>query len=129
MSKLKSKYYRKLTDSLEENHKYSMILLEKLKKDYNKLLSNEILDLLQKISQDYDLDYNELKEKYSKKKKKLKNKIKEEPLKNSKNDILDRIILEGKTYFVNNNIANGKIYDEEANEVGTVDGNNYIIDP
>ena len=78
MPKLRSKNLKKLLETLEEAkdiNNASTLLIKKIRKDFKKQLIQEKLLLLQKIAQDFDIDYNELK-KYVDKKNKTKRKRK-----------------------------------------------------
>jgi len=132
MPKLRSKNLKKLMETLEEANDInnaSMLLLKKLKKDFKKQLVQEKLLLLQKIAQDYDLDYNDLK-KYVENSDKNKKVKEDDKVKDETEKLFDKIILDGESYFVDSKI-NGLMYqqvDGEAKVVGKVDNGNYIID-
>tara|TARA_A100001015_G_C15025094_1_gene730044 strand:- start:573 stop:962 length:390 start_codon:yes stop_codon:yes gene_type:complete len=120
-----SKKIKKLGEVLEENFKTENLILAEIKKEYDKRLQKEILKTLQQIAIGEELNYEELKEKYGKKK--SKSKKKETSLDNNqeKNDILDCINLDGNTYWVNR--SEGLIYNEETEIIGKVEGNNYVL--
>ena len=132
MPKLRSKNLKKLMETLEEANDInnaSMLLLKKLKKDFKKQLVQEKLLLLQKIAQDHDLDYNDLK-KYVENSDKNKKVKEDDKVKDETEKLFDKIILDGESYFVDSKI-NGLMYqqvDGEAKVVGKVDNGNYIID-
>ena len=132
MPKLRSKNLKKLMETLEEANDInnaSMLLLKKIKKDFKKQLVQEKLLLLQKIAQDHDLDYNDLK-KYVENSDKNKKVKENDKVKDETEQLFDKIILEGESYFVDSKI-NGLMYqqvDGEAKVVGKVDNGNYIID-
>jgi hypothetical protein len=132
MPKLRSKNLKKLIETLGEAsdiNNASVLLLKKIKKDFKKQLVQEKLLLLQSIAQDFDLDYNDLK-KYVEKSDKNKKVKEDDKVKDETEQLFDKIILEGESYFVDNKI-NGLMYqqvDGEAKVVGKVDNGNYIID-
>ena len=122
----KSKKLKKLGDLLEENFKTSNLLLAEVKKEFEKKLQKELLKVLQQIAIDEDLNYEELKEKYGKKKRRSKKSGSSVEVTQEKtNDILDCINLEGKTYWVNR--SEGLIYNEETEVIGKVEGTNYVF--
>lgn len=131
MPKLRSKNLKKLMETLEEANDInnaSMLLLKKIKKDFKKQLVQEKLLLLQKIAQDHDLDYNDLK-KYVENSDKNKKVKEDDKVKDETEKLFDKIILDGESYFVDSKI-NGLMYqqvDGEAKVVGKVDNGNYII--
>ena len=69
-----SKKIKKLGEVLEENFKTENLILAEIKKEYDKRLQKEILKTLQQIAIGEELNYDELKQKYGKKKSKNKKK-------------------------------------------------------
>ena len=120
-----SKKIKKLGEVLEENFKTENLILAEIKKEYDKRLQKEILKTLQQIAIGEELNYDELKQKYGKKKSKNKKKETLQDNSNEKNDILDCINLDGNTYWVNR--SEGLIYNEETKIIGKVEGNNYVL--
>tara|TARA_B100001093_G_C26711224_1_gene963494 strand:- start:292 stop:681 length:390 start_codon:yes stop_codon:yes gene_type:complete len=120
-----SKKIKKLGEVLEENFKTENLILAEIKKEYDKRLQKEILKTLQQIAIGEELNYDELKQKYGKKKSKNKKKETLQDNNNEKNDILDCINLDGNTYWVNR--SEGLIYNEETKIIGKVEGNNYVL--
>ena len=120
-----SKKIKKLGEILEENFKTENLILAEIKKEYDKRLQKEILKTLQQIAIGEELNYDELKQKYGKKKSKNKKKETLEDNSKEKNDILDCINLDGNTYWVNR--SEGLIYNEETKIIGKVEGNNYVL--
>lgn len=132
MPKLRSKNLKKLLETLEEAkdiNNISTLLIKKIRKDFKKQLIQEKLLLLQKIAQDFNIDYNELK-KYVDKKNKTKKEKETNELEGESQSLFDKIMLNGQSYFVDSKV-NGLMYqdvDGSAKIVGKVDNGNYIIE-
>jgi hypothetical protein len=98
--------------------------LKKLKKEYQQKVLEEKTQLLIKIAEGEKLDLNLLKSKYLKSKE-LHN-IDETSLLVDTEELLDRIIINGNTYYYENK-EKGKVYDMNNKEVGHYKNNNIIL--
>lgn len=95
---------------------------KKVKKEYSVILSEEKNKLLEKISENENLDLNMLKNKYLKPKE-LAN-ISSTPINilDQSEELLDKTIVNGIIYYYENK-EKGKVYNESYNEVGTFKNN------
>lgn len=95
---------------------------KKVKKEYSVILSEEKNKLLEKISENENLDLNMLKNKYLKPKE-LAN-VSNTPINilDQSEELLDKTIVNGIIYYYENK-EKGKVYNESYNEVGTFKNN------
>lgn len=114
----KSKYLKKID---QETSCFCDIIknyTDKVMKDYKKMLIASKNELISTIAEGENLDELNLREKYLKPcKKKNRNKITEQGIDDNEEKILDRVILEGKTYYYENK-SNGLVYNDKSKLVG-----------
>ena len=112
--KKKSSHMKKLKKDINESSERYLGLIDKIAKDYKKILIEEKNNLISRIAEGEDLDEIELREKYLDEniKKKLTIEVDE-----SSEKILHKIILNGETYY--HEIENdGAIYNKDSVKVG-----------
>ena len=112
--KKKSSHMKKLKKEINESNDRYLVLIDKIAKDYKKILIEEKNNLISRIAEGEDLDEVKLREKYLDEtiKKKLTIEVDE-----SSEKILHKIILNGETYY--HEIENdGAIYNKKSEKVG-----------
>jgi len=105
----KSKEIGKLSNELTN---IINIHIDNIKKEYESILLEEKNKLLEKIAEGENLNIDQLKSKYLKKKG-----TKVEKSEPSDDDVLDKVIYENKVYYFENK-ENGKVYDINFGIVG-----------
>lgn len=130
INELNDELYSSLNKLNEDVEIISLQLTEykkKIKKEMSKIIAEEKLQLLFKISEDYNIDINILKSKYLKSKElnilnknniKLNTDIEEE--------LLDKIEYDGNIYYYENK-EKGKVYDINNGEVGIFKNNKILF--
>lgn len=98
---------------------------KKIKKEYQQLLIEEKNKLLLKIAEDEKLNINDLKNKYLKVKEitPIETQV---STKEENEDLLDKIVLEGDTFYYENK-EKGKVFNSDYNEVGVFKANSIIL--
>jgi hypothetical protein len=98
---------------------------KKIKKEYQQLLIEEKNKLLLKIAEGENLNINDLTIKYLKPKEILTTEIKL-PLVEETEELLDKIIIKGDTYYYENK-DRGKVFDMSNNEVGIFKNGSVLL--
>ena len=112
--KKKSSHMKKLKKDIAESNERYLALIDKIAKDYKKILIEEKNNLISRIASGEDLDEVELRKKYLDEnlKKKLTIEVDE-----SSEEILHKIIINGETYY--HELKNdGIIYNKNSVKVG-----------
>lgn len=112
--KKKSSHMKKLKKDITESNERYLALIDKIAKDYKKILIEEKNNLISRIASGEDLDEVELRKKYLEEtsKKKLTIEVDE-----SSEEILHKIILNGETYY-HEMKSDGIIYNKDSIKVG-----------
>ena len=92
---------------------------KKIKKEYQQLLIEEKNKLLLKVAEGEKLNINDLKKKYLKTKEIITADEIKIQLVEENEELLDKIIIEGETYYYENK-DKGKVFDIENKEVGII---------
>jgi len=121
----KSKNLKKLKREFKSFNKSISNYTDLIKSEYETNYNKSIDSLLKKIAEGESLDYNYLKEKYVLKGQDDLDNIMLEEEDNSL-DLFDKVVIEEKSYFYENK-EGGKIYDDEAVEVGVYKNNNFVL--
>ena len=126
MSKLKN--CKKIKEETKAFQKVIDVYISSLKKEYKNNIYKVKNELLELISENEDLDIKYLKEKY------LTNNISkkktEENTLNVNNDLenlLEEVILDGKTYYFENKNS-GIVYNESSEKVGSYINQKFVFD-
>ena len=108
-----------LSDSLNDLELKFNNQIKKIKLEYNKLIIDEKIKLLEAISNDEKLDFNKLKQKYLKTKdlKLISNELIDE----NNEEVLDKITQNNVDYYYNR--INKNVYDSESNLIGILNNN------
>lgn len=108
-----------LSDSLNDLELKFNNQIKKIKLEYNKLIIDEKIKLLEAISNDEKLDLNKLKQKYLKTKdlKLISNELIDE----NNEEVLDKITQNNVDYYYNR--INKNVYDSESNLIGILNNN------
>lgn len=121
----KSKSLKKLKKEFKAFNKNISNYTDLIKSEYESNYNKGIDSLLKKIAEGESLDYNYLKEKYVlKDNNDLDNIILEEE--DNSLDLFDKVMIDDKSYFYENK-EGGKIYDDEAVEVGVYKNNDFVL--
>ena len=101
--------------------------LNDINNSYINNIFNIIQNLIKEISNDYDISYNELCEKYLNGIKKKYMNIKSDVFTNiNTSNILEKKIIQGKTYYIQNK-EGGIIYNKELEKLGEINNGEYIF--
>jgi hypothetical protein len=126
MSKLKN--CKKIKEETKAFQKVIDVYISSLKKEYKNNIYKVKNELLELIAENEDLDIKYLKEKY------LTNNISkkktEENTLNVNNDLenlLEEVILDGKTYYFENKNS-GIVYNESSEKVGSYINQKFVFD-
>ncbi len=124
----KLKYSKKIKDETNAFSKLIESYCNKIRKEYQKNCLEQMNKLISDISLGEGLDELELREKYLNVKKKRKDKKSiTKKVANVKNEsILDKIVLDNKTYYYENK-EDGIVFDSESNPVGNFSKNQFSI--
>lgn len=120
------KYLKKLKQETDGLNEVFSSYFDKIKKEHNKVLIQQMNELINKIAVGENLDENELREKY------LDDNIHIETKKTKKEkivcnfDLLDIITIEGSKYYYENK-DNGNIYDTKSNKVGLYVNEQFVF--
>ena len=118
------KYLKKLKQETDGINEILSGYFEKIKKEHNKILIQQMNELIKNIASGEKLDENELREKY------LTTDINSETKKTKKNkfisdiELLDVITIDSTKYYYENK-EDGNVYDTKSIKVGTYINNEF----
>ena len=119
----KSKHLKKLKNEGELFQQIINSHCDKIKSDYAKILLKEKNDLISRIAEGEGLDELELRNKYLKNTNKTV-KVKKEIITDESENILDKVIIKGLTYYYENK-ADGCVYNDKSIKVGFYKNNTF----
>lgn len=121
----KSKNLKALKKDVKTFSKNLSSYIDNIKKEYDSNYNKSIDNLLKKIADGENLEYNYLKEKYI-----LKNEDSLEGIMLEEEDdnleLFDKVVIDDISYFYENK-EGGKIFNTEAEEVGIYKENNFVL--
>ena len=121
----KSKNLKALKKDVKTFSKNLSSYIDNIKKEYDSNYNKSIDNLLKKIADGENLEYNYLKEKYIlKNEDSLEGIMLEEEEDNL--ELFDKVVIDDISYFYENK-EGGKIFNTEAEEVGIYKENNFVL--
>ena len=112
--------------TLETLNEQVRVYQKKIKKECSNIIIKEKHKLLQKVSEIYKIDLDDLKNKCLKTKELQTTEINLNVVSNDSDELLDKVEIDGIKYYYENK-ENGKIFNSEYNNVGTIKNNMFII--
>lgn len=112
--------------TLETLNEQVRVYQKKIKKECSNIIIKEKHKLLQKVSEIYKIDLDDLKNKCLKTKELQTTEINLNVVSNDSDELLDKIEIDGIKYYYENK-ENGKIFNSEYNNVGMIKNNTFII--
>ena len=113
----KLKKLNKILEILEEYTTEVKTEIEKVKKEHQKIVLESSSKIISEIAKGENLDEVTLLEKYLNNKKSKKEKERVVEIKESSEELLSHVKIDGEDYFYEDKI-NGNVYDSESNKVG-----------
>ncbi len=115
-----------INSTLETLNEQVKVYQKKIKKECSNIIIKEKHKLLQKVSEIYKIDLDDLKNKCLKTKELQTTEINLNVVSNDSDELLDKIEIDGIKYYYENK-ENGKIFNSEYNNVGMIKNNTFII--